>query len=142
MGPHGLPLIGRADWNDCLNLNCFSESSGESFQTTENREGGVAESLFIAAQFVLASNELAGVARLRGDGDEAASLEAAARRMVAAIEDHGWDGEWFLRAYDSLGGVVGSHSNAEGQIFAEPQGMCVMAGIGISDGKAAAALAA
>ena len=141
LGPHGLPLIGRADWNDCLNLNCFSESSGESFQTTENREGGVAESLFIAAQFVLASNELAAIARLRGDDDEAASLDAAARRMVGAIEDHGWDGAWFLRAYDSLGDVVGSHSKAEGQIFAEPQGMCVMAGIGVSDGKAATALA-
>jgi cellobiose phosphorylase len=140
LGPHGLPLIGRADWNDCLNLNCFSESSGESFQTTENREGGVAESLFIAGQFVLASNELAAIARLRGDDDEAASLEAAACRMVGVIEDHGWDGEWFLRAYDSLGGVVGSRSKAEGQIFAEPQGMCVMAGIGVSDGRAAAAL--
>ncbi len=141
LGPHGLPLIGRADWNDCLNLNCFSESSGESFQTTENREGGVAESLFIAAQFVLASNELAAIARLRGDDDEAASLDAAAGRMVGAIEDHGWDGAWFLRAYDSLGGVVGSYSKTEGQIFAEPQGMCVMAGIGVSDGKAATALA-
>jgi cellobiose phosphorylase len=141
LGPHGLPLIGHADWNDCLNLNCFSDSPGESFQTTENREGGVAESLFIAAQFVLAANELAGVARLRGDADEAASLEAEARRMVAAVEDHGWDGEWFLRAFDALGGTVGSHSNAEGKIFAEPQGMCVMAGIGVSDRKAAAALA-
>ena len=141
LGPHGLPLIGHADWNDCLNLNCFSDSPGESFQTTENREGGVAESLFIAAQFVLASNELAGVARLRGDADEAASLEAEARRMVAAIEDHGWDGEWFLRAFDAFGGTVGSHSNAEGKIFAEPQGMCVMAGIGVSDRKAAAAMA-
>ncbi|MFZ2057092.1 MAG: glycosyl hydrolase family 65 protein [Acidimicrobiales bacterium] len=141
LGPHGLPLIGHADWNDCLNLNCFSDSPGESFQTTENREGGVAESLFIAAQFVLASNELAGVARLRGDADEAASLEAEARRMVAAVEDHGWDGEWFLRAFDAFGGTVGSHSNAEGKIFAEPQGMCVMAGIGVSDRKAAAALA-
>ena len=141
LGPHGLPLIGRADWNDCLNLNCFSERSGESFQTTENREGGVAESLFIAAQFVLACNELAGIVRLRGDGDEAARLEASACRMVATIEEHGWDGEWFLRAYDSLGGVVGSHANAEGQIFAEPQGMGVMAGIGVSNGKAASALA-
>jgi cellobiose phosphorylase len=141
LGPHELPLIGRADWNDCLNLNCFSESSGESFQTTENRESGVAESLFIAAQFVLASNELARIARLRGDDEQAVSLEAAGRRMATAIEDHGWDGEWFLRAYDSLGGVVGSHSNAEGQIYAEAQGMCVMAGIGVSDGKAASALA-
>jgi len=141
LGPHGLPLIGRADWNDCLNLNCFSETSGEPFQTTENREGGVAESLFIAAQFVLASKELAGIVRLRGDHDAAALLEADAQRMVATVEDHGWDGEWFLRAYDALGGLVGSHSNEEGQIFAEPQGMSVMAGIGVCNGKAAAALA-
>ena len=40
LGPHGLPLIGRADWNDCLNLNCFSETPDESFQTTGNRSGG------------------------------------------------------------------------------------------------------
>jgi len=141
LGPHGLPLIGRADWNDCLNLNCFSESPGETFQTAENREGGVAESLFIAAQFVLAANELARIAQWRGDSDQAAQLEAKAGRMAEAIEEHGWDGEWFLRAYDSLGGMVGSHSNAEGQIFAEPQGLCVMAGIGLSDEKAASALA-
>ncbi len=59
LGPHGLPLIGRADWNDCLNLNCFSETPGESFQTTTNKSGGVAESVFIAALFVLAGLELA-----------------------------------------------------------------------------------
>jgi cellobiose phosphorylase len=141
LGPHGLPLIGRADWNDCLNLNCFSESPGETFQTAENREGGVAESLFIAAQFVLAANELARIAQWRGDSDQALQLEANACRMAEAIDEHGWDGEWFLRAYDSLGGMVGSHSNAEGQIFAEPQGLCVMAGIGLSDQKAASALA-
>src|SRR5208283_29916 len=138
--PHGLPLIGHADWNDCLNLNCFSTTPGESFQTTESREGGVAESLFIAAQFVLACNELAALARLLEDGDEAASLEGEARRMAVAIENHGWDGEWFLRAYDSFGAVVGSSSSPEGKIFVEPQGMCVMAGIGIADGKASSAL--
>ena len=140
LGPHGLPLIGHADWNDCLNLNCFSTTPGESFQTTESREGGVAESLFIAAQFVLACNELAALARLLEDGDEAASLEGEARRMAVAIENHGWDGEWFLRAYDSFGAVVGSSSSPEGKIFVEPQGMCVMAGIGIADGKASSAL--
>jgi len=141
LGPHGLPLIGRADWNDCLNLNSFSESSGESFQTTESQERGIAESLFIAGQFVIACNELTEIARLRGDADRASRLEAEANRMVAAIEDHGWDGAWFLRAYDSLGGVVGSQSNEEGQIFAETQGICVMAGIGVADGKATSALA-
>ena len=59
LGPHGLPLIGRADWNDCLNLNCFSEAPGESFQTTTNREGQVAESVFIGGLFVLAAQEMA-----------------------------------------------------------------------------------
>ena len=68
LGPHGLPLIGRADWNDCLNLNCFSEEPGESFQTTENREGGVAESVFIAGLFVLAATELADLRDARGPG--------------------------------------------------------------------------
>ena len=140
LGPHGLPLIGHADWNDCLNLNCFSEVPGESFQAAESREGGVAESLFIAGQFVLACNELAAVARLVGDAEQAASLEVEAVKMAATIEEHGWDGEWFLRAYDSFGEPVGSRSNEEGRIFAETQGLCVMAGIGLTDGKAAAAL--
>jgi cellobiose phosphorylase len=49
IGPHGLPLIGRADWNDCLNLNTFSATPGESFQTTTNRDGKNAESIVVAA---------------------------------------------------------------------------------------------
>lgn len=140
LGPHGLPLIGHADWNDCLNLNCFSETPGESFQAAEIKEGGVAESLFIAPQFVIASNELAAIVRMRGDKDAADTLEAAAEQMATTIEKHGWDGEWFLRAYDAFGEPVGSSSNEEGQIFAEPQGMCVMAGVGLGDGRAASAL--
>jgi cellobiose phosphorylase len=142
LGPHGLPLIGRADWNDCLNLNCFSETPGESFQTTENREGGVAESVFIAGLFVLAAEQLAQLAERRGGQDEeAATYRAAAAQMDAAVHEHGWDGEWFRRAYDFFGKPVGSAQNEEGRIFIEPQGMCVMAGIGLDDGKAAQALA-
>jgi cellobiose phosphorylase len=140
LGPHGLPLIGRADWNDCLNLNCFSENSGESFQTTENKEGGVAESIFIAGQFAVASRELVEMARALAKTEDAESLEAGARLMVEAIERHGWDGEWFLRAYDYFGNVVGSTTNDEGKIFAEPQGMCVMAGVGVEDGRARQAM--
>ncbi|HTR92931.1 MAG TPA: hypothetical protein VMI73_14460 [Trebonia sp.] len=132
IGPHGLPLIGRADWNDCLNLNCFSETPGESFQTTENREGGVAESVFIAGLFTLAAKELAGIAALAGRDAEAESYRADAEKMAAVTAEHGWDGEWFLRAYDTFGNPVGSGKNAEGQIFLEPQGMCVMAGIGLT----------
>ena len=130
IGPHGLPLIGRADWNDCLNLNCFSETPGESFQTTENQSGGVAESVFIAGLFTLAARELAGIAALTGRAAEAEAYRADAEKMAAATAEHGWDGEWFLRAYDFYGNPVGSSRDAEGQIFIEPQGMCIMGGIG------------
>jgi cellobiose phosphorylase len=140
LGPHGLPLIGRADWNDCLNLNAFSEEPGESFQTVAQREGGVAESVFIAGQFVLAAQELARLADLRGLAEDAAADRAAADRMVRAIDAHGWDGGWFLRAYDHHGDPVGSSGSDEGQLWIEPQGICVMAGIGIDDGRAERAL--
>ncbi|WP_433057746.1 GH36-type glycosyl hydrolase domain-containing protein [Dactylosporangium sp. CS-033363] len=139
LGPHGLPLIGRADWNDCLNLNCFSDTPGEPFQTTENATGGVAESVFIAGQFVLAARELAGIAALVGQPGQ--EYLDAAEKMAGTIAEHGWDGAWFRRAYDFYGNVIGSASNDEGQIFIEPQGMCVMGGVGVEDGTAATALA-
>src|SRR6185437_6220633 len=129
LGPHGLPLIGRADWNDCLNLNCFSDTPGEAFQTTENVSGGVAESVFIAGQFVLAARELAGL-----DPDSGDACRDAAEKMAGTIAEHGWDGAWFRRAYDFYGNLVGSASNDEGQIFVEPQGMCILAGVGVEDG--------
>jgi cellobiose phosphorylase len=138
IGPHGLPLIGRADWNDCLNLNCFSDTPGESFQTTQNQSGGVAESVFIAGLFTLAARELAGIAALTGREAEAEAYRADAEKMAATTAEHGWDGEWFLRAYDFYGRPVGSSRNDEGQIFVEPQGMCIMAGIGL-DGAGAGA---
>ncbi|WP_433379290.1 GH36-type glycosyl hydrolase domain-containing protein [Actinoplanes sp. CA-142083] len=140
LGPHGLPLIGRADWNDCLNLNCFSDTPGEPFQTTENVSGGAAESVFIAGQFVLAAKELAAIAGLRGLEAEAVEYRAAAEKMTAVILEHGWDGAWFRRAYDFHGRAIGSGEDNEGQIFIEPQGMCVLGGVGLDDGLAAQAL--
>ncbi len=140
LGPHGLPLIGRADWNDCLNLNCFSEAPGESFQTGPFREGGVAESVFIGGLFALAAEELAAIEERLGDTAAAAEHRAAGERIAAAVRGDGWDGDWFRRAYDYFGKPVGSRENTEGQIFVEPQGMCVMAGIGLGDGLAQRAL--
>ena len=140
LGPHGLPLIGRADWNDCLNLNCFSDTPGEPFQTTANKDGGAAESVFIAGLFVLAAKELAGIADLRGLPDDCASYQAAAEKMAGVIVEHAWDGAWFRRAYDYYGDVIGSSENDEGQIFVEPQGMCVLSGIGVQNGLATSAL--
>jgi cellobiose phosphorylase len=140
LGPHGLPLIGRADWNDCLNLNCFSDTPGQSFQTTTNKEGKTAESVFIAGLFVHSAHEMEALAVARGLGDEARTYREAAETMEAVVAQHGWDGQWFLRAYDDAGEKVGSRENKEGQIFIEPQGFCVLAGIGLADGRARQAL--
>ena len=140
LGPHGLPLIGRADWNDCLNLNCFSKEPGESFQTTANIEGRVAESVFIAGLFVFVGPDFAEICRMRGLDSEAGEALKLTEEMRKTTLEHGFDGEWFLRAYDHYGEKIGSKENEEGQIFIEPQGICVMAGIGVEEGQAAKAL--
>lgn len=140
LGPHGLPLIGRADWNDCLNLNCYSETPDESFQTCTNKDGKVAESVFIAGMFVHIGPEYAALCRKLGLNDEADKVMASVARMEQAVIDHGYDGEWFLRAYDDRGLKVGSKENEEGRIFIEPQGFCGMAGIGQAQGLVEKAL--
>ena len=140
LGPNQLPLIGRADWNDCLNLNCFSDTPGQSFQTTTNKEGKVAESVFIAGLFVLACSEMAGIAKHRGDKVEVEKVTKASADMEKIVWQAGWDGNWFRRAYDDFGHVLGSKENAEGRIFIEPQGICIMAGLGVENGNAVKAL--
>jgi cellobiose phosphorylase len=148
LGPNNLPLIGRADWNDCLNLNCFSDTPGQSFQTTTNKEGNVAESVFIAGLFVLACKEMADLIRKmkeeRGDSFvlplSSDDYLKFARDMDQTVWKSGWDGDWFRRAYDDFGRVLGSKENVEGKIFIEPQGMCVMAGLGVENGNAVKAL--
>ncbi|AOT69310.1 GH36-type glycosyl hydrolase domain-containing protein [Geosporobacter ferrireducens] len=140
LGPHGLPLIGRADWNDCLNLNCFSVNPDESFQTCENQKGRRAESIFIAGMFVYIGKEFAGLYKRIGKEDLARRVLHEAEKMKDNVEKYGYDQEWFLRAYDFYGDKIGSAENEEGKIFIEPQGFCVMAGIGIDNGKAQMAL--
>lgn len=140
LGPHNLPLIGRADWNDCLNLNCFSTVPGESFQTTGPSEGPVAESVFIAGMYVKYGKDYEAICRHLGLDDEADAVCNHVNDMIKAVTESGWDGEWFLRAYDAAGEKVGSHECKEGQIFIEPQGFCVMAGIGTDNGLAVRAL--
>ena len=139
-GPHNLPLIGRADWNDCLNLNCFSAHPGESFQTFGPSEGPVAESVFIAGMFVKYGEEYALLAELLGDDAEAKRARDEVQKMTKAIETDGWDGKWFIRAYDAESHKVGSKECEEGQIYIEPQGFCVLAGVGKDNGLAVTAL--
>ena len=141
LGPHMLPLIGRADWNDCLNLNCFSWDPNESFQTTENQtEGSKAESLMIAGLFVVCGRDYVELCQQIGQTDEANRALSFIDQMVEAVMKHGWDGEWYLRAYDYFGRKVGSKENEEGKIFIESQGWCTMAGIGLEEGMVQKAL--
>jgi cellobiose phosphorylase len=141
LGPHGLPLIGRADWNDCLNLNCFSNDPNESFQTTENKsEGSKAESLMIAGLFVIYGRDYVELCNKLGKEGEAARAQNHVDKMIEAVKKYGWDGEWFVRAYDYYGNKVGSKENEEGKIFIESQGWCTMAGIGKEEGLCEKAL--
>ncbi|ACL70722.1 GH36-type glycosyl hydrolase domain-containing protein [Halothermothrix orenii] len=139
-GPHGLPLIGRADWNDCLNLNCFSTDPGESFQTTTNKDDGQAESVLIAGMFVTIGPEFVKMCRFIGKDEIADRAQSEIEDMKKAVMEHGRDKNWFLRAYDYYGNKVGSIDNNEGQIYIEPQGFCVMGGLGIESGFARKAL--
>ena len=139
-GPHNLPLIGRADWNDCLNLNCFSEHPGESFQTFGPSEGPVAESVFIAGMFVKYGEEYAQLCELMGDTTEAERARAEVQIMYDTVLDAGWDGEWFVRAYDAYSNPIGSKECEEGKIFIESNGFCSLAGIGVKEGLAEKAL--
>ena len=134
LGPHKLPLIGRADWNDCLNLNCFSEDPNESFQTTGNKKGKTAESLMIAGLFVVYGKEYIKLCKQIGNSEEAAEARKHVDNMIEAVKTHGWDGDWYLRAYDYFGNKIGSDKNEEGKIFIESQGWCSMAEIGKDEG--------
>lgn len=140
LGPHKLPLIGRADWNDCLNLNCFSSDPNESFQTTGNQKGDTAESLMIAGLFVVYGKEYIELCRYIGNNQEADKAQVHVDQMIESVKTHGWDGEWYLRAYDYYGKKIGSKENEEAKIFIESQGWCSMAGIGKHEGMVHKAL--
>jgi cellobiose phosphorylase len=141
LGPHGLPLIGRADWNDCLNLNCFSNDPDESFQTTENKtEGSKAESVMIAGLFVVYGRDYVELCKRLGKDAEATRAQKLVDTMVDVIKKYGWDGDWFIRAYDYYGHKIGSNDNEEAKIFIESQGWCTMAGIGKEEGLCTKAL--
>ncbi len=139
-GAHGLPLIGQADWNDCLNLNCFSSTPDESFQCLKGTTESRAESVLIGAMFLAIGPEYVELCCRRGLAAEAERARKYLADMRQVMDTEGWDGDWFLRAYNHYGDKVGSHENEEGKIFIEPQGYGVMAGLGLEDGRAVKAL--
>ncbi len=140
VGPHGLPLIGRADWNDCLNLNCFSTEPGESFQTSTSKDGKVAESVMIAGMFCYIGELYVTLMEKISNQAEADRVTNEITKMREIIMKDGWDGSWFVRAYDDYGKKIGSDECEEGKIFIESQGLCIMGKCGMEDGKAIQAL--
>lgn len=139
-GPHKLPLIGHADWNDCLNLNCFSKEPNESFQCAGDVEGSVAESVMIAGLFLYAARDMKHLFEFLGSPSDADRMQKHYDEMLEAIETHAWDGEWYLRAFDAEGKAVGSSACTEGQIFIESQAWCILGGAGRGNGRAEKAL--
>ncbi|MFW5736307.1 MAG: GH36-type glycosyl hydrolase domain-containing protein [Halanaerobium sp.] len=136
LGPHKLPLIGHADWNDCLNLSAFSEKPGESFQTVSNKDDSQAESVMIAGMFLTAGPDFVHLAKKMGKDRLAENAASELEKMQKAVNKYGRDDEWFLRAYDYYGDKVGARGNKYAEIFIEPQGFCIMGGIGLEDGFA------
>ena len=94
----------------------------------------------IAGLFVVCGRDYVELCRRLGKDDEANRAQTYIDNMVEAVKKHGWDGDWYLRAYDYFGHKVGSKENEEGQIFIESQGWCTMAGIGLEEGMVKKAL--
>ena len=123
VGAHGLPLLGFADWNDTVNL----------------RAG--AESLFVANLYGRALVEMIELARTLGDAQTVADYTIAYETTKRRVNEHAWDGAWYVRYFDADGSPLGSHANAHGQIYANAQSWPVISGFA-SRNRAAAALEA
>ena len=115
-------------------MNCFSSDPNESFQTTGNKKGDTAESLMIAGLFVVYGKEYIELCKYVGKDAEANEAQTHVDAMIEAVKAHGWDGDWYLRAYDYYGKKLGTDENEEGKIFIESQGWCTMAEIGKEEG--------
>ncbi len=100
----------------------------------------MAESVLIAGMFVAIGPDLVAILRRRGLTDKADACQKEIDAMNEAILRDGWDGEWFVRAYDAFGHKIGSKECEDGKIYIESQGYCVMGGVGVKDGKAEKAL--
>jgi len=113
IGPHGLPKILFADWNDCLNLD---------------QGKGKAESVMVAQMLVGAAAEMSRLAELIGKKADVKKYAAIAGKMKTVINAKAWDGEWYLRAYTDDQEPVGAKACPEGKIYLEPQAWAVLSG--------------
>jgi len=110
-GPHGLALAGRADWNDTLNLDIGN---------------GIAESVFTSMLYCRSALEMIEMAEYLKKDEDASRFRAMYDDMKQAIENTCWDGEWYIRAFDDNGKVIGSKENEFGKIFINSQTWAVL----------------
>ena len=137
IGPHGFRLRAAPTGTNCLNFHAFPISPANPYNikqqtmlTSRPITSSTAESVMIAGMFAFIGPEYAAMCRLKGDEAEAAKAQAEIDKMNELTMKYGFDGEWFLRAYDDFGKKVGSSECEESKIFIEPQGFCVLAGLG------------
>ena len=117
-GEHGLPLMGTGDWNDGMNLV---------------GEHGKGESVWLGFFLCEVLTQFTKIARLRGDVNFAERCKTESDQMRRSIEEQGWDGEWYRRAYFDDGSPLGSASNEECQIDSIPQSWSVLSEAGDVD---------
>jgi len=113
VGAHGLPLMGSGDWNDGMN---------------RVGEGGKGESIWLAWFLYDALSRFAGIAAERHDASRAANWIVHAAALKDSLDIHGWDGDWYLRAYFDDGSPLGSASNRECRIDSIAQSWSVISG--------------
>jgi cyclic beta-1,2-glucan synthetase len=114
-GVHGLPLMGCGDWNDGMNLV---------------GQHGQGESVWLAFFMYDVLNQFAKLAQQRDDKTTADRLAVEAGRLRGNIEQNGWDGEWYRRAYFDDGTPLGSAQNSECQIDSISQSWSILSGAG------------
>jgi cyclic beta-1,2-glucan synthetase len=114
-GPHGLPLMGTGDWNDGMN---------------KVGAGGKGESVWVGWFLLSCLRRFAPLAEARGDSAWAETCRREADRLHQALEQHAWDGEWYLRAWFDDGTPLGSKGDEECQIDSLPQSWAVISGAG------------
>lgn len=112
VGRHKLPLMGYADWNDCL-----------------NNMGPGAESVWVAELLCYSLKELFKLAQVSGKGKDVKKFIQLALKMQDIINRVAWDGDWYIRAFDTKGRPVGSSSCREGKIYLNSQSWAVLADI-------------
>lgn len=119
-GHYGLPKIKTVDWNDCLKINLFSDKD-------------MAVSVMVAEQFVLSARITANLARLCNHSNDAAEILQMAQEMMDRINNHAWDGKWYVRAFDNQGVPLGSSKEKYGRIWLNSQVWAVISGVAQPD---------